>query len=266
MAMNRIEEKFQALKAQKKTAFIPFVTAGDPSLEDTEALVLAFEQAGADIVEIGVPFSDPLADGPTIQASSERALARGVNLKKILAMVKRIRRYSSMPIALMTYYNPIFYYGEKAFVADAQQSGVDGLIIPDLPPEEAGTLIPLCRKAAIANVFFLSPTTTAKRQEKILKASSGFVYYVALTGVTGARRELDQAILSQIQKAQKVSAVPICVGFGVSTPAQVKAMAAVADGVIVGSAIVQKISQHAGQSNLVAQVSKFVINLAKPLQ
>ena len=181
--MNRISAKFKELKKRRKKALIAFITAGDPSLSATEKLVFAFERCGVDIVELGVPFSDPIADGPTIQASSQRALTKGTNLKGILNCVKRIRKASQIPIALMTYYNPVFHLGEKNFVRLARQSGVDGVMIPDLPPEEARTLIKEARKNNLATVFFVAPTTTKERVKNIVSASTGFIYYVSLTGV-----------------------------------------------------------------------------------
>ena len=178
--MNRIEKTFKELKNKKKKAFIPFITAGDPSLKTTEELVLSFEHAGADIVELGVPFSDPLADGLTIQASSQRALKKGVNLQKILRTVGQIRQKSQIPIALMTYYNPVFHYGEDEFMRDAKKNGVDGIIIPDLPPEEAKVLIASAKKYDVSTVFFVAPTTTSRRMKTIVKASTGFIYYVSM--------------------------------------------------------------------------------------
>jgi tryptophan synthase alpha chain len=259
---NRIDLKFKELKKKKKTAFIAFITAGDPSLKVTEELVIAFEKAGVDIVELGVPFSDPLADGPTIQASSLRALQRHVNLSRILDMVKSIRRKSQMPVALMTYYNPVFHYGEEKFIVTARQCGVDGLIIPDLPPEEGHALIKFARAQDMATVFFLAPTTTPQRMRHIAQASSGFIYYVSLTGVTGARRQLPLTIKKQVDSTRQLTKKPICVGFGVSTPSQVKAMAQIADGVIVGSVIVNEIERNRGSRNLVRDVSQFVAKLA----
>ncbi len=229
--MNQIDLKFAELKRKKKKAFIPFITAGDPNLKTTEELVLGFERAGADIVELGVPFSDPLADGATIQASSQRALKKGVNLEKILAVVSRIRQESRIPIALMTYYNPVFHYGEDRFVRDARKCGVDGLIVPDLPPEEAKELIKAAKKRDLSTVFFLAPTTTQQRMKKIVKASTGFVYYVSVAGVTGARQGFSKENAAKIRVAKKLTQKPICVGFGVSTPSQVKSVAEVADGV-----------------------------------
>ncbi|OGX37884.1 MAG: tryptophan synthase subunit alpha [Omnitrophica WOR_2 bacterium RIFCSPLOWO2_12_FULL_50_9] len=259
---NRIDQKFKELRKKKRKAFIAFITAGDPSLKITEELVVAFEKTGVDIVELGVPFSDPLADGPTIQASSLRALHRHVNLFRILDTVKRIRQRSQMPIALMTYYNPVFHYGEEKFIVQAKQCGVDGLIIPDLPPEEGGALIKSARAQDMATVFFLAPTTTPQRMRYIAQASSGFIYYVSLTGVTGARRQLSFTIKKQVDMARQLTKKPVCVGFGVSTPFQVKAMAQIADGVIVGSAIVNEIEKNRGHKRLVQNVSRFVARLS----
>ena len=264
--MNRIDLKFKELKKAKKKAFIPFITAGDPNLKTTADLVLNFEQAGADIIELGVPFSDPLADGPTIQASSQRALKNGINLIKILKMVSQIRKKTQVPIALMTYYNPVFHYGEDKFVRDAKKYGVDGVIIPDLPPEEAKNFIRSAKQQNLSTVFFLAPTTTFKRMRCIVQASTGFVYYVSLTGVTGAKKGFAGENAAKIRSAKRLTKKPICVGFGVSTPAQVKSIAKIADGVIVGSAIVKQIEKHKGKKNLVANVTKFVRTLARSLR
>ena len=241
------------------------MTAGDPSLQATEALVLSFARNGVDIVELGVPFSDPLADGTTIQASSQRALQSAVNIPKILNAVKRIRTESQIPIALMTYYNPVYHYGEQKFVQDAKRSGVDGILIPDLPPEEASGIIRHARRNGISIIFFLAPTSTQQRVRRIVRQSTGFVYYVSLTGVTGAHKGFDKRNSDKIRSARKITAKPICVGFGVSTPAQVRAAAKIADGVIVGSAIVDQINKNAGKRNLVRNTSRFVRALAKGL-
>lgn len=264
--MNRIDQKFKQLRSRKKKAFITFITAGDPNLTTTEALVLAFAQTGVDIVELGVPFSDPMADGPTIQAASERALKNGTSLAKILKSVENIRQKSEIPIGLMTYYNPVFHYGEAKFVKDAKQAGVDGLIIPDLPPEEGHSLIKAARKAGLSTVFFLSPTTPKARIKPIAQASTGFIYYVSLTGVTGARTGLSQSIFSNVRTAKRLTNKPICVGFGVSTAAQARDIARVADGVIVGSAIVKEIEANAGKKNLVSNVTRFVSTLVKAVK
>ena len=256
--MNRINLKFQTLRSQGKKAFIAFLTAGDPSLNVTAELVLAFEQAGVDIVELGIPFSDPLADGPTIQASYQRALRKGVTVDAILKTVQNIRRHSQIPIALMSSYNPIFHFGEEKFVACAKLSGVDGLIIPDLPPEEARSLISAARRENVSTVFFISPTTTVSRMKKIIAVSTGFVYYISLTGVTGSRRDLPLDLVKKITAAKKMTDKPLCVGFGISTPAQVKEISGISDGVIVGSAIVQEIARNAGRKDLVKNAVRFV--------
>ena len=261
--MNRIDKKFIQLKRNKKKAFISFITAGDPNLKATHDLVLAFEKAGVDIIELGVPFSDPMADGPTIQASSQRSLDKGTTLVKVFDLVKSLRKQTDIPIALMMYYNPIFHMGEKEFVARAISSGVDGVIVPDLPPEEAGSFIKLCRKSNISTVFFLAPTTTKERMKKIIQASSGFVYYISLTGVTGARKSAPTQYLSQAKIAKKLTSKPVCIGFGISTPEQVREMSKFADGVIVGSAIVKEIEKNRGSKTLVSNVARFVGQLTK---
>jgi len=262
---NRIENKFKELRARGKKAFITFITAGDPSLKITEALAVAFEQAGVDILELGVPFSDPLADGPTIQAASQRALHKKVTLEKILDTVKKIRSQTHLPIALMTYYNPVLHFGEERFIRQAREAGVDGVIVPDLPPEEAGNWIKIARRNNLSTIFFLSPTTTSKRLKRIVQVSSGFIYYVSIAGVTGARKDLPVEIRDKIRLAKRHTKTPICVGFGVSTAAQVKSLAQMADGVIVGSAIVNEIQKNSGKKDLVKNVARFVSRLSGTL-
>ena len=259
--MNRIELKFKQLRKSRGKAFIAFITAGDPNLAATVALVLGLEKAGVDIVELGVPFSDPLADGHTIQAACERALKKGVSLEKILSCVSQIRRKSQIPIALMTYYNPVLRYREEHFFRDAKRHGVDGVIIPDLPPEEAKNLIRAAKSERISTIFFISPTTTKDRVKHIVKVSSGFIYYVSLTGVTGARKSLPESIARHVKSVKRSTNLPVCVGFGISTPVQVKAMAEIADGVIVGSAIVEQIQKNTGKKDLVERVKQFVQRL-----
>ena len=259
---NRIDEKFRALRAVGRKAFIPFITAGYPSLAMTRDLVLEMERQGADIIELGVPFSDPLADGPIIQAASYQALQSGVTLKKILSLVVEIRRSSQVPIALMSYYNPIFHFGEERFVAQAQACGVDGLIVPDLPPEEAAVLIGAARPRGLATVFFVAPTTRADRLQRIVDQSTGFIYYVSVAGVTGARTALPRNLLTRVRQTKALTDKPVCVGFGVSSAEQVRAVAAVADGVIVGSAIIKEIDRQAGHPDQVQRVGRFVGRLA----
>lgn len=264
--MNRINQKFKALRQAKKKAFIAFITAGDPDLETTEELVLALERAGADIIELGVPFSDPLADGPTIQAASYRSLQKGTTLKKILAVVKRIRQRSQVPLALMTYYNPVLRFGEKAFVAQAKAAGVDGVIIPDLPLEEAGNLRRFALEADFSTVFFVAPTTTSDRLKPVVQAATGFIYYVSVAGVTGARKAIPAEISAKIRQVKTLTDKPVCVGFGVSTPDQARMMARVADGVIVGSAIVNEVHKNANAKDLVARVEALVTALVKAVK
>jgi tryptophan synthase alpha chain len=259
--MNRINQKFQDLKARKRKAFIAFITAGDPDLKTTEDLVKAFEGAGVDIIELGIPFSDPLADGPTIQASFYRALKKGTTVKKILGTVKRVRQKTSMPIALMSSYNPILRFGEEKFVKVCADAGVDGLIIPDLPPEEAGNLRKLAQRYDIATIFFVAPTSTDERIKSNTKASSGFIYYVSLTGVTGTQKAVARSVVKHIEHIKRFTKKPVCAGFGISTPQQVKDIGRAADGVIVGSAIVKAIEQNKGSRDLVEKVSRYVRSL-----
>jgi tryptophan synthase alpha chain len=240
---SRIEKTFKRLKKEGKKAFIPYVMAGDPSLERTKEIVLLFEECGADIVELGVPFSDPLADGPTIQRASERALKNGVTLRKVISHVKDLRQTTRIPIVLMTYYNPVFKYGEENFIKDSKDAGVDGVIIPDLPPDEAEDFIKQSRKAVLDSIFLLAPTSTEDRIKKVTKASSGFIYYVSITGITGANLLLDGSMEVLISKIRKYTDKPIAVGFGVSTPMEASAVARVSDGVIVGSAIVKRLHE-----------------------
>ena len=261
--MNRINLTFKKLRQQKKKAFIAFITAGDPDLKATYDLLLALEQAGADIIELGVPFSDPMADGPTIQASSMRALQKGTSLKDVLDLVRRLRLKTQVPLCLMTYYNIIFSYGEEKLVKEAVAAGVDGLIIPDLPVGEASTLRKYATKHDLATVFFIAPTTSNERVKSIAAASTGFIYYVSLTGVTGVKQTLPKEVVADIKRIKKLTNKPICAGFGISTREQVKAIGAQADGVIVGSAIVKEIFKYSKDKNLAAKVSLLVKQLSK---
>jgi tryptophan synthase alpha chain len=263
--MNRIDKKFKVLKRNGRKAFIAYITAGDPTLKATAKLVPALEKAGVDILELGIPFSDPLADGPTIQAASQRALKRGANLSGIFKMVKALRRSTDMPIALMTYFNPVFRYGLPRFIGDCAANGVDGVIIPDLPREEAAELIKLGRSKKVATIFLAAPTSTRDRIINIARDSTGFIYYVSLTGVTGARRSLPAGLAAKIRLLKSLARKPVCVGFGVSTPPQARQIAVLADGVIVGSAIVKVIEDNIGNKNLVNNVSGFARRLAKAI-
>lgn len=253
------------MRLEGKKAFIPFITAGDPDISVTKSLLSEFEKLGADIVELGVPFSDPLADGPIIQKASVRALENKVSLRSVLKLVSQVRGMVSLPLALLSYYNPIFRYGLKQFVRDASACGVDGVIIPDLPPEEGSELIRLARKYNLATIFLLAPTSTGARIELISRVSTGFIYYVSVTGVTGARKKLPSKIEEDVKLIKAVSNKPVCVGFGVSSPPQAARIARVSDGVIVGSAIINRIEKNLGRRDLVARVSRFVRELRKAI-
>lgn len=246
--MNRIDKAFQKLKTENKKAFIPYIMAGDPSLEKTIDNFKLLDDCGADIIELGVPFSDPLADGPTIQRAAERALIAGVTLRKVIQLVSQIRTFSQVPIVLMTYYNPIFKYGEERFLSDAVQVGVDGIIVPDLPPDEAGSLIELSQRVNLDTIFLIAPTTTEKRLKTIVKASRGFIYYVSITGVTGAKLTLDDTFKEHLDLIKKLTNKPVGVGFGVSTPDEAYTVSRLADGVIIGSAIVKKLHEKSEEA------------------
>ena len=260
--MNRIDNKFKDLHQQKKKAFIAFVTAGDPNLKTTHDLVLAFEKSGADIIELGVPFSDPMADGPTIQASSMRALQKGTSLTKVLDLVKRLRQKTQVPLCFMLYYNVILHYGEEKFVKDAVAAGLDGIIVPDLPPGEAKVLRAAAQKHGLATIFFVAPTTSNERIKPIAQATTGFIYYISLTGVTGVKQANATNIAADIKRIKKFTSKPVCVGFGVNTADQVKEISKVADGVIVGSAIVKEIQKYSNDKKLVSKVASFVRKLS----
>lgn len=259
--MNRIENKFRELRRAKKKAFIAFITAGYPSLAVTERLILEFAKKGVDIIELGVPFSDPMSDGPVIQESSQAALDKNVHLIDILKLVKKARRKTRLPIALMTYYNPVFCFGEEKFAQVASSCGVDGVIIPDLPPDEGRSFMRLANKYGLDVICFISPTTSAKRASYIAAQARGFIYYVSLTGVTGERKQLPADLKGHIRLIKRLTHKPVCVGFGVSNASQVKQVGKIADGVIVGSAIVKKIKENIHRPDLVSRVSAFVANL-----
>ena len=256
--MNRIDQKFIQLKQKNKKAFIAFITAGYPNLATTAKLVLELEKRKVDIIELGVPFSDPLADGPVIQEASEHALKAGTNLIKILNLVKQLRKDTSLPVCLMTYYNPVFCFGDKRFIDQAVASGVDGVIIPDLPCEEAREFISYANKKGLANICFIAPTSSYARIKAIAKAAKGFIYYVSLTGVTGARKTIAPDLLAKLFEIKRITAKPVCVGFGISDANQVRQVQDIADGVIIGSAIVQKIKENINRSDLVKIVGNFV--------
>ncbi len=262
--MNRIDKKFRELKKEKRKAFVAYITAGDPGLEVTKKIVLALEDAGVDLIELGIPFSDPIADGPTIQAASHRALAGGVTLKKIFSMMADLRKTTEIPIAFMTYYNPVLKYGIEKFVRDSSLKGVDGVIIPDLPIEEAQPLMRCAKKKGISTVFLAAPTSTRKRVGKIVQSSNGFIYYVSLTGVTGARRDLPPEVAAKVRMIKSMTKKPVLVGFGISSPGQARGIAKAADGVIVGSAIVKIVADNGKNAKaLLSKISSFSKRIAR---
>ena len=265
--MNRIDRKFVELRAEGKKAFIPFITAGDPDLEMTITLVSKLESAGADIIELGVPFSDPVADGRSIQKSSMRALKHGISLKDVMNTVSKIRAETQIPIAFLTYCNIIFKYGVEKFVQDAVESGVDGVVVADLPPEEAADLISAGKKHDFATIFLVAPTSTPERIKIISEACTGFIYCVSLTGVTGAREQISDMLSPTLSRIKGHTDKPVAVGFGVSTPDQAKEVAKMADGVIVGSAIINVIEAHADDpGELVSSVGEFATALARAVE
>ena len=261
--MNRIDSRFKELRSRGRKAFIAYITAGDPDLALTKRIALALEASGVDILELGIPFSDPIADGPTIQEASYRALAGGTTLKKVFAMVRGLRAHTGIPIIFMTYYNPVLRYGLKEFFTGCHKCGVDGVIVPDLPCEEAADLMRFAKAEGVAAIFLASPTSTPDRIKDIAKNSKGFIYYISLTGVTGARRELPRKDMAlKIKAIRSITDKPVAVGFGVSNAKEAGRIARIADGVIVGSAIVKIIG---GKKNILPKVSRFAKGLARAI-
>lgn len=264
--INRIDEKFSVLKRRRERALIPFVTAGDPDLKTTLEILSVLERGGADLIELGVPFSDPMADGPTIQRSSERALKNGASLSRILAMVREFRRGSEIPLILFGYYNPLLRYGLRRFAADAKNAGVDGILCVDLPPEESGELKRWTCAAGLDNVFLLSPTSDPDRIRRVAREGRGFVYYVSVTGVTGARRQVESELRGQVARLRGYTSLPIGVGFGISTPAQAAWVASFADAVVVGSALIDIIDKTGRKQEKTKRAGKFIATLKRAIR
>jgi tryptophan synthase alpha chain len=259
--MSRIGRRFDELKARSEKVLVCFLTTGDPDLATTKTLALELEQAGIDALELGVPFSDPLADGPSIQASSFRALKNGVNVAKVLELVAEIRRTSQLPVVLMTYLNPAQAYGLERFANDAREAGVDGVIMTDMPPEEAGEWRKLAANNGIDTIFLLAPTSPPARISSVAEAASGFIYCVSRTGVTGAQKDVPLELQDMVPAIRAVTDKPVVVGFGVSKPEHVRQVCEVADGAVVGSALVDMVARSSGDGNMISSVGDFARTL-----
>ena len=259
---NRIDEKFRELKAKKRGGFIPFIVAGDPDLETTKALILELARQGASIIELGVPFSDPVADGVTIQAAAERALLNLISVGDILRIVAEVRAEKcETPVILFSYFNPILQFGLERFADEAVSSGVDGILVTDLVPEEAREFRAILTAKNLSLIMLAAPTSSDERLKKICEKASGFVYAVSRAGVTGARNETSSDAKTLVERLRKFADLPIAVGFGISTAAQIAETWKYADAAVVGSAIVAEIGCLGDSTNLVEVVSEFVKNL-----
>ena len=264
--MNRIVERFARLKKAGKKGFIVYIGAGDPNLEATRQLSLAFAKASVDILELGVPFSDPLADGLVNQLAAQRGLESGTTPPRVLETVAAIRSESQLPIVLYIYFNLAYRYGLEKFIHDAANAGVDGLLMLDLPPEESGDCEPLMRAAGLCNIYLVAPTTPDDRIERIVKRATGFIYYISREGVTGMQEKVAANIAEMTAKIRKHTDLPIAVGFGISNPEQARLVAQNADAVVVGSAVVNQIALHGKSPELVKRVSNFVSALVKAVE
>ena len=260
----RIAAAFAAARGAGRCALIPYLTAGDPDLSTTRRLVAALRRGGADLVEIGVPFSDPIADGPVNQRAAERALRRGVTLRSCLGLAADLRRDGGPPVVLFTYYNPVHRMGVEAFAVEAARSGVDGVLVTDLPLDEAEELRGALGRAGIDLVGLLAPTSSAERVRTVLALCGGFVYFISRTGVTGVSDELPPELAGQVRAARQESRLPIAVGFGIGRPEQVRTIASFADGVVVGSALVRLVEEHVEAPDLEDRVEAFIKSLSAP--
>lgn len=264
--MGRIEQKFAELNRAGRKAFVAYITAGDPTLDATVRLVHELERNGVDIIELGVPFSDPVADGPVNQEAAMRALRHDVSVGNILDAVREIRRTSSLPIIFFAYLNTLMAYGFEKFAADAAEAGLDGALVLDMPPEESGELKPLMDARGLATVFLVSPVTPDKRIELVATYSTGFIYYVSQMGVTGERSLVAADLESRIGLIKSHADIPVVVGFGISSPEHVRQVAHAADGVVVGSSIVRRIGQHGGEPGFEREIGEYVGTLTAPLR
>ncbi len=259
--MGRIEQRFSSLRKNGEKAIIIYLTAGYPSMKKTYEMILGLDDAGVDILEIGVPFSDPTADGPVIQAASQSALKGGANLADILDMIEEVRKVSEIPIVLFGYYNPVFVYGNERFAKRAKDAGVDGILVVDLPPEESGELREYTDNAGIDFISLIAPTSDDNRIKKISGDASGFIYYVSITGMTGTKKPEVADIKRDMKRIRTMISLPVGVGFGISTPGQAGEIAKYADGVVVGSAIIRLIEENRERKDMVERVSSFAREL-----
>jgi tryptophan synthase alpha chain len=264
--MNRINQRFALLKKERRAGFIVYIGAGDPNLEATGALALAFDHAGVDVLELGVPFSDPLADGLVNQLAAQRGLASGTTPAKVLQTVAAIRQKSQIPIVLYIYFNLIHRHGVEKFVRDAAAAGVDGLLTLDLPPEESENYEALMKQAGLSVIYLIAPTTPEERMELIVKRATGFVYYVSREGVTGMQAKVSDTIGQMTAKIRAHTDLPVAVGFGISTPEQARTVAANADAVVVGSAVVNQIARHGSSPDLVTRVMEFTAAMVRAVK
>jgi len=263
--MSRIKRTLSELKKRREAALIPFITAGDPDLATTLKIMRALEQGGADCIELGIPFSDPTADGPTIQRSSERALKKPISLPAIFRLVREFRAGSKVPVILFGYFNPIFRFGLEKFTREAVEAGADGVLCVDLPPEESAELQRWTDAAGLDLIFLLSPTSGPDRIRLVARKGRGFIYYVSVTGVTGARRALDHSLRAQVERVRRASALPVGVGFGISTPKQAAWVAGFADAAVVGSALVERIEKAQGSSEKAKRAGAFIAQLKQAI-
>lgn len=264
--MTRISDVFEHTVRERRMAFMPFITAGDPDLEATAAILAALASEGVDLIELGFPYSDPIADGPVIQASYTRALDRGITVEGIFQMLASLRQRQLPPVLAMVSFAIIFRHGTERFVEQVASAGFAGLIVPDLPADEAADLTRLCRARELDLVQLIAPTTSERRTAEILAASSGFLYCISVAGTTGARTELPGALTDQLRSLRRQSRLPLAVGFGVSGPDQVPALAGVADGVIVGSAIVRRIAEATTGTAAAAAVAEFARSMVSAVR
>lgn len=264
--MNRIVERFARLKREGKKGFVVYIGAGDPNLDATRQLGLAFDEAGVDVLELGVPFSDPLADGLVNQLAAQRGLESGTTPPKVLDTVAAIRKESQIPVVLYIYFNLIHKVGMEKFIADAARAGVDGLLALDLPPEESGNYEALMSKAGLCNIYLVAPTTPDDRIELIVKRGTGFIYYVSREGVTGMQQKVSDTIASMTAKIRASTDLPIAIGFGISNPEQAKAVAQYAEAIVVGSAVVNQIAEHGKSPDLISRVGNFVNTLVTAIK